>query len=196
VSASLPENLNVEPFPPLRWSDCCWQGTIVLGSWAGFTHEAWTCAAGEYDGTARVIISIPGQARRLPPSPEQAAAYRYLVDQEKGVHNSVLQAIFNAYPTLTADLGLDEEDSEEAEALASDIDRPDRLRELIGLCIVHLLPISREGLAYTGFEFGCTWEEEHGLGVLLHRDRVVRIGQASTAFAETIARTDVDEYKG
>jgi len=33
-------------------------------------------------------------------------------------------------------------------------------------------------LTYAGFEFGCTWDEEYGLGVLMHGTRTVEIGGA------------------
>lgn len=47
------------------------------------------------------------------------------------------------------------------------------------------LAISKDGFAYVGFELGCSWDEEHGLGVLTHKDHVVKIGEAETAFEES-----------
>ena len=40
----------------------------------------------------------------------------------------------------------------------------DDLRRLVGLGIVHVLDTAKAGHAYVGFEMGCTWDEEHGLG--------------------------------
>ena len=48
-------------------------------------------------------------------------------------------------------------------------------------------------IAYIGFELGCVWDEEHGLGVMTHRDRVVDVGGADTAFTEWIAENDAEK---
>lgn len=49
--------------------------------------------------------------------------------------------------------------------------RPDDLRALIGLGTIHVLATAKKGMAYVGFEFGCTWDEEHALGVQTHGRR-------------------------
>ena len=43
-----------------------------------------------------------------------------------------------------------------------------------------------------GFKFGCTWDDEHGLGVMTHRGHVVEVGGADTAFLEWIAEADAE----
>jgi hypothetical protein len=55
---------------------------------------------------------------------------------------------------------------------------------------VHVLQLLKDGVPYVGFEFGCRWDEEHGLGVLLHGTRVVEIGDAQTSFTLWIASED------
>ena len=48
----------------------------------------------------------------------------------------------------------------------------------------------KDGLPCFGYEFGCTWDGEHGLGVLMHGKRVVEVGGADTAFTLWIAKRD------
>ena len=55
------------------------------------------------------------------------------------------------------------------------------MRNLFGLGAVHVMPVSKDGVAYVGLECGCEWDEEHGFGVLLHQARVVAAGQADDA---------------
>jgi hypothetical protein len=55
---------------------------------------------------------------------------------------------------------------------------------------VHLHPIKRADLPYLGFELGCTWDEEHGLGVLMHGTRAVAVGGSDTALLLWIAEED------
>ena len=48
----------------------------------------------------------------------------------------------------------------------------------------------KDNFAYIGFEFGCEWDEEHGLGVMMHKDSVVVIGQADTSFDSWVTFND------
>jgi hypothetical protein len=45
----------------------------------------------------------------------------------------------------------------------------------------------KDGYAYIGFELGCTWDEEHGDGVMMQKDRVIEIGLAATSFDSWVA---------
>ena len=66
-------------------------------------------------------------------------------------------------------------------------------RRLIGLHNVHFVPLMKDGLPYFGYEFGCIWDDEHGLGVLMHGRRVVEVGDAQTSFTLWIAERDARE---
>jgi hypothetical protein len=170
--------------PPLKWDGYTWTGKIVLRSWSGFQTRQGPYSGRSSDqpsdGTARLFIHGDDGDPPQPPTPEQAAAHRYLVEQEKAVSDSVLQAIFAAYPD-EREAFIDAVEDDLAD-LCPEIDRPDELKSLMGLGIVHILRVARDGTAYVGFEFGCVWESEHGLGVMTHQDRVVKIGSAETAF--------------
>lgn len=50
-------------------------------------------------------------------------------------------------------------------------------------------------MAYVGYEFRCTWDEEHGMGVMTHKNRVVAIGGADVSILEWIAESDLNEAK-
>lgn len=71
-----------------------------------------------------------------------------------------------------------------------DVSSGEDFRRLIGLHIVHVHQLLKEGIPYIGFEFGCTWDGEHGLGILMHGTRVVEVGDADTAFTLWIAEED------
>ena len=64
------------------------------------------------------------------------------------------------------------------------------MRALIGLSSINVHQVQKDGVPYVGFEFGCTWDEEHGLGVLMHGTRTVEIGGADTAITLWIAEKD------
>jgi len=56
---------------------------------------------------------------------------------------------------------------------------------------INVHQIEKAGVPYVGYQFSCKWDEEHGLGVLMHGDRVVEIGGAETAFTLWIAERDL-----
>jgi hypothetical protein len=160
------QTLNVSPFPSLQWDDDFWAGEVVLPSWAGFQSR---CGAygpvssrTDSDGSARLSVAPANDEERTPPSPEQVEAFRFVLEQERAVGSSVLRAIFAACAGLRESYG----DDDEAEKLMPEIEQPEQLRHLIGLSSVHVLNVARNGVAYVGFEFGCTWDEEHGLGAM------------------------------
>lgn len=185
--------LNYAPFPPLEWNEYSWIGEIVLRFWRGFQARR-----GPYgslssressDGTATLNVVPPENEERRAPIPEQAEAYRYLLANEQAVCSAVLSAIYDTYPGLCDLYGYDEE---VAEDLMPVIKRPDQLMPLIGLANVHFLTVAKDNIAYIGFEFGCTWDSEHGLGVMTHKDRVVEVGNADTSFDGWIAKGDAE----
>jgi hypothetical protein len=81
---------------------------------------------------------------------------------------------------------------EEAEDYLPMLESVDDVKTVAGLTTVHVLPVSRDDLAYVGLELGCTWDDEHGLGVMLHKDRVVDVGPGNTAFNPWIAKEDLE----
>lgn len=46
-----------------------------------------------------------------------------------------------------------------------------------------------------GFELDCNWDEEHGLGVLMHKNRVVKVGQADVSFGCALEDAVIDLNK-
>ena len=66
------------------------------------------------------------------------------------------------------------------------------LKENVGLYAVNIHQVDKAGVPFIGYEFGCEWEEEHGLGVLMHGTRVVKVGLADTAILLWIAKEDAD----
>ena len=195
--------LNAPPFPPLKWDGHFWKCRTILNSWRGFQSRLGAYGAvsstTESDGAVRLSVVPPGGVVAQPPAVEQANAYRHLLDHEEEIRDAILQAIFDAYPAMRARYPFGEE---LAVKEMPTLDRPEQLRALLGLSIVHVLNVAKDGAAYVGFEFGCTWEEEHGLGVLTHRSRPVAIpflggatvSAADVASEEWIAEVDSESF--
>jgi hypothetical protein len=63
-------------------------------------------------------------------------------------------------------------------------------RDLIGLNSMTVHVLQAGGVPYVGLELGCTWDDEHGLGCLLHGTRIVAIGGVDSAILLWIAERD------
>ncbi len=87
-------------------------------------------------------------------------------------------------------------DPEEFKTSMPEVSSPMEFDQLIGPSYVHVLEESLEGVAYIGFEFGCTWDREHGLGFMTHGQRVTDVGGADTSFLEWIAESDIEKHGG
>ena len=184
---------DLPPFPELVWDEFFWSASVTLNSWKGFLS-----CGGDYgavdsdepsDGAATVYVLSGDDEDETPPLAEQGVAYQFLLDNDKAVRNEIVKAVFAYYPKVRERYKDDFDADEFAEKMPV-IKKPIELVQRMGLSIVHILNIHHDGAAYVGFEFGCDWDEEHGLGVMTHQGRIVVVGQADEAFDEHIAKDD------
>ena len=109
------------------------------------------------------------------------------------MRDAVLDKVFELYPLWREEYGFDQDDEEcvqEFLQFMPEIEDKEQLRKLMGLSYVHILDVAKEGVAYIGFQFGCTWENEHGLGIMTHKNRVVDVGQAADSSSPWKAMRD------
>jgi hypothetical protein len=157
--------------------------TALLPSWKGFQSRRGPYGCRDKseasDGNVRIMLS-PLRKSADPPSEADAAAVSWVIGNEASISHALMASLFKEYRTLQELYGYTDEKKME---LMPDIESPDDLRSLIGLHIVYVHREQKDGIPYSGFEFGCTWEPEHALGILMHGTRTVEIGWADTAFA-------------
>lgn len=164
-----------------------WTATARLPSWAGFQARA-----GEYgarssdhpnDGTVRVCFAPEGRGGG-PLVPDELGLIGWFFEHEAEVSDAVQKALLAAYSSL--------QDQNQVDA-GEGSDLPDArtvqdLKRHLGLYAVNIHQVSRDGIPYMGFELGCSWDGEHGLGVLMHGMQAVEIGGADTAILLWLAR--------
>ena len=188
---------DLPPFPTLVWDTYFWKACVLLPSWKGFLSRGG--AYGSSDSEAPSDGSVEMDVRHgletgegetpIPPFPEQGLGYQFLLDNDRAIRNQIVKAIFPYYAQLREQYK-DDFDADEFEEMMPVLKKPGDLVQRMGLSIVHLLNIHHDGAAYIGFEIGCTWDEEHGVGVMTHQGRIVGVGQADTAFDEWVAKDD------
>jgi|GEM_PF-5842855 len=144
---------DVSPFPPLKWDGWTWRGKCAF-DWFRSKQK-----------TELLVHTVLSQAaNQVPqndapvPTPPQATAFRCLSDPQSHAGTAILGALQEQVP----DVGWQ---------------NPGQHLELSE---VHVYQVVQDDVAYTGFVFN-TIEYEHGIGVVAHRDRVVKIGNAEEA---------------
>lgn len=175
MGARQSDTLVFPPFPVLAWDG-----------------SSWTCsdnlpACGEFHrgmGSDFVNLHVAtDEDERSPPTPEQVAAYEFLKANDGSIARNICGRIHREYPFLrdrfTEYCGADELDE-----ILPQISGPEDLKAMIGVVNVYIQRNSRAGVAYVGLEMDCTWDEEHGLGVMLHEDRIWDYGAAEILFMD------------
>jgi hypothetical protein len=111
----------------------------------------------------------------------------WVVEHQAAAHDAMLERLFDEYP------GIREQykgsfGKEERKKVLPKIRFPAQLKELVGIHSIQVHPIAKDGKPFIGVELGCTWDAEHGLGVLLHGPTPLEVGIADTAITLWIAR--------
>ena len=186
------ENLNEDDF---TWDGYAWTTEVKLSSWCGFQSRRGDYAsrdsAAPSDGAVEVIFAPEGR-NNSPLEKAEVDLVNWAIRNDSATLQSLLESLLSRYPAIRrASFECDTEPS-----LVPEVADVEGFRKLIGLSSLYVHPIHKDGIPYVGYGFGCTWDVEHGLGVLVHGTRVVEVGGADTAFLLWIAEEDAGfEYQ-
>lgn len=164
------------------------EGIMRLPAWAGFLNKP-----GEHKiiepkrSDEKVAFTVEGEiiAGKPRATQEQIATYQYILANAELIRDNILTALLQGYQELQAHYGYEEEE------LMPDVTEIAQFKEIIRLSGIHILDVYRDGIAYVGYQFHCPWDEEHELGFMTHKDRVVEFGGADTAVLSWIAKQDL-----
>jgi hypothetical protein len=170
------------------WDGYFWTATVRLSTWQGFQSRRGAYGFKDTDhpsdGSVALIFAPEGRDES-PLIESELRLVRWAVQHAQEMQRSLLEKLLLEYPAI----------QKKYRGFAHVNDLPpvqsaDDFKTIIGLHGVNIHPIEHEGLPYVGLEFGCSWDCEHGLGVLMHGTRVVEIGGADTAILLWIAEKD------
>lgn len=140
------------------------------------------------DGT--VLVMIREEENAADPMPEQLAAIQFVLDHPEEIKQALYAALPVEYAVMKEAFDFDPTDKDQQEWFP-EINAPEDFANVFGVGNVFVFEEHFNGTAYIGLECGCTWDDEHGLGFVLHQGRVVAIGQADTAFGTWAANDDI-----
>ncbi len=129
------------------------------------------------DGTVRVVIQ---DARNNDPDPfpAQLAAIEYIQNNAQTIQHSVLESVKAEYLKQKTQW-----ESEDWFPILSDENLTSELKNEFGVGNVFIHYSEKDKIATFGLECGCSWDEEHGVGLSMHKDTVFEVGYADTAFS-------------
>ena len=180
------------------FDECRWVAETTLESWRGFQARqgpyGGLSSSSPSNGAVKIVFAPDGRPTidveaplDTPLTEAELALVERFLDREPEISAAVLRSLYDAYPGLQAEYGYE---GEERRAFMPDLKDPGGLKHLIGLHMVHVQPLEKDGMPYVGYEIGCTWDDEHGVGILMHGERTVSIGGADEAFMLSIAERD------
>lgn len=178
--------------PNMKLVDDRLEGTVSLPAWIKFQSRQGSYGSVDTHESPNEIFSISIGGDMVMDNPtittEHVNAYNYLTTHSEQIQESILKRLFADYKNLQANYGYDDNDAKE---IMPDVESVDGFKKLIGLSQIHLMNVNKDGYAYVGYEFGCTWDDEHGLGFMTHKDRIIDFGGADTSFLTWVAKKDL-----
>jgi hypothetical protein len=161
-----------------------YEGQITLPAWIGFQSRQGFYGSKDSSGTSNGLVKVHINGRQVDyvktTTQEQINALSFLHDNADKIRDGILNALFNELSVI----------KEIYEGLVPEINSISDFKNVLGLSIIHVMDSDKDGIAYLGYEFGCDWDDEHGLGVMMHKERVIGIGQAGTSFNSWITYKD------
>lgn len=142
-------------------------------------------------GKSIEVIFAPEGRDNSPMTDDEISLVRWFVDNREKVYEAALAAIFSEYPKIIDSYCGAIDDLHQS---MPNVKSVEGLSSLINLRSIFIHQISPDGIPYVGFEFDCTWDAEHGLGVLVHGARIVDIAGADIAFVLWMAEEDAERW--
>lgn len=176
-------------FPEFTWNDYFWISSAILPSWTGFQVRNGPYGAissnESSDGLVHFVFAPEGRDDS-PLTSDEIDSVKWVVNNEKIIHDGLMSMLYEKYPSIKEESSgwYDEED---AAKLLPPIKNIDELKKLCGIVSINIHPIVKNGKPFIGVELGCTWDDEHGIGVVLHGNKALECGGADTAMLLWVA---------
>lgn len=176
-----------------KFEEFFWVAETRLDVWAGFRgKDAWHRKIGTNNNAGEVEIIFAPEARGEEPlSTRELELIQVFIDTHVEQAAAVLSGLFDGYEEIQKDFE-DKNFGDPYWPRPPAISKKDDLRSIIQLETIHIHQIESFGAFYVGYELYCPWDEEHGLGILIHKDRVIEIGDSDSANSLSIVERDVD----
>lgn len=149
-----------------------WEYSVELPMLSGFQERngAYTAVSSDKPNVGLCKLEFEDDLTDNPdPYPEQLNALSFIFENQESIKRSIITRTLSELPEIKINYGLENE--QEYQNL-----NEQKVKSLIGFSTIHIKIISKEGFSYFDISGGCNWDEEHGLNILFHKDRVISFG--------------------
>lgn len=155
--------------------------TIILDSWCKF-----------FKNIKIIDLDYGGEICQDSITETQKKTKDYLLENQHQFLQLILKNLFENFPEIQKVYGCDDPNSTYYLPNPTSINS---FKNLIEPHTIYILNVEKEDLCYMGFAFHCCWDQEHGYGVMSHKERIVDVGGSDTAFLNWIAEKDAKNEK-
>jgi hypothetical protein len=149
-----------------------YQGLLSLDSWKDFQSRQFFSGLKETNPISDGVVKVRVEGKQVDDvkttTLAQVNAIQFLINHSDKIRAALLTGLLDELSNL----------KEVYDNLTPDISGIEDIKKVIGLSYLHVMSSDKDDFAYVGFELDCEWNEEHGIGVIMHKDRIVKIGQA------------------
>jgi hypothetical protein len=169
---------NDRELPAFTWDGDYWSAQVKMPAWRAYLSKS-------DRGFVTVEITPPKSTGEspCPPSEEQRAAIAQLLADQEKICAVVLKALAKQHAGSEDSWDDDEKPWKPLKDISG-------LRKHVTLNRISVLEMAKQKRAYLGFSFSCSWDGEHGAGVMTHKTRVVTHGGADHSFLWWLAKRD------
>ena len=167
----------MDAIPGISNNNGFWEGKIILDVWRAF-----------FELDRDIDLNIGGDIIVNKIETHHTAGYRYLIANQESILDAVLSELMKVYPQMQLEYGYE---SVEKANYMPDVLHKDDLKTIIKPQKVYILDIVKNGTPYIGFQFFCTWDDEHGFGAMMHECSIIKTGGADSSFMSWIAEEDL-----
>jgi hypothetical protein len=143
--------------------------TLELKYWQDFFNESDELTCELYDEDSEEIEELTENHKEL---------LINIQKDQKEILTNILVELLKQYPDLQKKYNYSDKDKPE---FMPDLISIDGFSDLLSPRTIYILEIENNQ-TYIGFLFSCSWDREHGLGIMTHNKQVKDIGGADIAF--------------
>lgn len=149
-----------------------YEGLLSLNSWNDFQSRQVVCGSKVTNSISDGFVKVRVEGKKVESvkttTLAQVNAIEFLINHSDKIRDALLTGLLDELSNL----------KEVDDDLTPDISGIEDMKKVIRLSYLHVMSSDKDDFAYVGFELDCEWDEEHGIGVIMHKDRIVKIGQA------------------
>lgn len=158
-----------------------WDGS---GKWFADEELGIKPSDGSFEIEVR-LIGVPGggdntDRDRIRTTEAFQATVKYQVEHQQKIFSKIMDAAQQEYDNALANK--DAYDPETVDLYLPPVNNQDDLKALITPLQIHIGYTDEEGVRYVGYEFDCSWDDEHGFGVRLQGLEIEAFGYADVCF--------------